>query len=98
MIGKMIQKYKVYLKQYIFQYNFDYSLKKNPMSIQQLLRDTIEFKKKFSFTSNCFFCIEYYLKLNSQHFYIRHFELAFKSHINYFDLLEQALNNSHPEL
>ena len=98
MIGKLVSKYRSYIKHFIFQYNYDYSLRKNPMPIQQLLRDTIEFKKKFSFTYNCFVCIEYYLKINTEHFIIRHFELAFKAQIKYFELLDQVLNNNHPQL
>ena len=81
-----------FLRQCIYQSNFQYALKNSSVSVDFILRDIGDFKKRFLFSANCFFCIEFYLKQNHDHFFIKHYELLLQAHQSVFKLLPKLLN------
>lgn len=93
MIVNISHQYIRFLKHYVYQTNFQYALKTNSISIDNILRDIADFKKRFLFSANCFFCIEFYLKQNHNHFFIKHYELLLQAHQSVFILLPKLLNN-----
>lgn len=93
MIGHVAHDYQRFLGQCIYQTHFQYGPKVNAFPVESILREISDFKKRFSFSTNCFFCIEYYLRANQKYFFVKHFELLLQAHEPVFDLMSRLLDD-----
>ena len=93
MIVNVVHLYKKFLIHYLYKENPQFALKTNCLSVEQILKDMIDFKKRFSFSTHCAQFIDFYLKTHHSYFAIKHFELAFKSYSSIFAMIKSILRN-----
>lgn len=66
-------------------------MKNISISIEHILREVSDYKKRFLFSTNCLFVIELYFKQQQYHFFVRHFELLLQANESIFGLLEKIM-------
>lgn len=93
MIINVVHLYKKFLIHFLYKENSTFALKSTCLSAEEILKDMIDFKKRFSFTTHCSQFIDFYLKTHHNYFAVKHFELAFKAYSPIFIMIRSILEN-----